>query len=52
MRKDLNIALAEAKKNGSALPLTAIIEQFYGQLNARGAGRWDNTALIDLLASK
>jgi 3-hydroxyisobutyrate dehydrogenase-like beta-hydroxyacid dehydrogenase len=52
MRKDLNIALAEAKKNGSALPLTAIIEQFYGQLNARGAGRWDNTALIDLLSNK
>jgi 3-hydroxyisobutyrate dehydrogenase-like beta-hydroxyacid dehydrogenase len=52
MRKDLNIALAEAKKNGAALPLTAIIEQFYGQLNARGAGRWDNTALIDLLAGK
>jgi 3-hydroxyisobutyrate dehydrogenase-like beta-hydroxyacid dehydrogenase len=52
MRKDLNIALAEAKKNGAALPLTAVIEQFYGQLNARGAGRWDNTALIDLLAGK
>ena len=52
MRKDLNIALAEAKKNGATLPLTSIIEQFYGQLNARGAGRWDNTALIDLLASK
>jgi 3-hydroxyisobutyrate dehydrogenase-like beta-hydroxyacid dehydrogenase len=52
MRKDLNIALAEAKKNGAALPLTAIIEQFYGQLNERGAGRWDNTALMELLASK
>ncbi|HEX5611728.1 MAG TPA: NAD(P)-dependent oxidoreductase [Burkholderiales bacterium] len=52
MRKDLNIALAEAKKNGSALPLTAIIEQFYGMLHERGAGRWDNTALIDLLAKR
>ncbi len=52
MRKDLNIALAEAKKNGSALPLTAIIEQFYGQLHERGAGRWDNTALIELLAKR
>ena len=50
MRKDLNIALAEAKKNGAALPLTAVIEQFYGQLHERGAGRWDNTALISLLA--
>ena len=52
MRKDLNIALAEAKKNGAALPLTAVIEQFYGQLNERGAGRWDNTALMELLANK
>lgn len=50
MRKDLNIALEEAKKNGAALPLTAVIEQFYGQLHERGAGRWDNTALIALLA--
>jgi 3-hydroxyisobutyrate dehydrogenase-like beta-hydroxyacid dehydrogenase len=50
MRKDLNIALAEAKSNGAPLPLTAIIEQFYGQLHERGAGRWDNTALICLLA--
>jgi 3-hydroxyisobutyrate dehydrogenase-like beta-hydroxyacid dehydrogenase len=50
MRKDLNIALAEAKQNGAPLPLTAIIEQFYGQLHERGAGRWDNTALIALLA--
>ena len=52
MRKDLNIALAEAKKNGAALPLTSIIEQFYGALHERGAGRWDNTALIDLLVNK
>ena len=52
MRKDLNIALAEAKKNGAALPLTAIIEQFFGELHERGAGRWDNTALMELLANK
>ena len=50
MRKDLNIALAEAKKNGASLPGTALIEQHYGRLNARGAGRWDNSALINLLA--
>ena len=49
MRKDLNIALAEAKKNGAAMPGTALIEQYYGRLNARGAGRWDNSALMDLL---
>ena len=50
MRKDLNIALAEAKKNGAALPNTALIEQYYGRICSRGNGRWDNTALIDLLA--
>ena len=52
MRKDLNIALAEAKRNGSALPLTAIIEQFYGQLHESGGGRWGNTALITLLSKR
>ena len=49
MRKDLNIALAEAKKNGAALPNTALIEQYYGRICSRGNGRWDNTALMDLL---
>ena len=50
MRKDLNIALAEAKKNGAPLPNTALIEQYYGRICSRGHGRWDNTALMDLLA--
>ena len=50
MRKDLNIALAEAKKNGAHLPNTALIEQYYGRICSRGNGRWDNTALMDLLA--
>jgi 3-hydroxyisobutyrate dehydrogenase-like beta-hydroxyacid dehydrogenase len=49
MRKDLNIALAEAKRNGAPLPGTALIEQYYGRLSSGGKGRWDNTALIDLL---
>jgi len=49
MRKDLNIALAEAKKNGAPLPNTALIEQYYGRICSRGNGRWDNTALMDLL---
>ncbi len=49
MRKDLNIALAEAKKNGSHMPATALVEQFYGRISAAGHGRWDNTALMDLL---
>jgi len=51
MRKDLNIALAEAKKNGAPLPNTALIEQYYGRICSRGHGRWDNTALMDLLKS-
>jgi 3-hydroxyisobutyrate dehydrogenase-like beta-hydroxyacid dehydrogenase len=50
MRKDLNIALAEAKKNGSYMPGTALIEQYFGRLSTAGRGRWDNTALISLLA--
>ena len=49
MRKDLNIALAEAKKNGAYLPSTALIEQYYGRICSRGNGRWDNSALMDLL---
>ncbi len=49
MRKDLNIALAEAKQNGAYMPGTAVIEQNYGRISAAGHGRWDNTALIDLL---
>ena len=50
MRKDLNIALAEAKKNGSFMPGTAQIEQYYGRISAGGRGRWDNTSLMSLLA--
>ena len=50
MRKDLNIALAEAKNNGAPLPNTALIEQYYGRICSRGHGRWDNTALMGLLA--
>jgi 3-hydroxyisobutyrate dehydrogenase len=49
MRKDLNIALAEAKKNGATMPGTALIEQYYGRIAAAGHGRWDNTALMGLL---
>ena len=52
MRKDLNIALAEAKKNGAHMPGTALIEQYYGRLSTEGRGRWDNTALMILLAQQ
>lgn len=50
MRKDLGICLEEAKKNGARLPVTALIDQFYAQVQARGGGRWDTSSLIHLLA--
>jgi 3-hydroxyisobutyrate dehydrogenase len=50
MRKDLGICLQEAKKNGGRLPVTALVDQFYAHLEARGGRRWDSTAaLIQLL---
>ena len=50
MRKDLGICLEEAKKNGARLPTTALIDQFYAQVQARGGQRWDTCSLMDLLA--
>jgi len=49
MRKDLAICLAEARTNGAALPVTAIVDQFYAQLQRRGEGRADTSSLIRLL---
>jgi 3-hydroxyisobutyrate dehydrogenase-like beta-hydroxyacid dehydrogenase len=49
MRKDLAICLAEARANGAALPVTAVIDQFYARIQARGGGRWDTSSLIRLL---
>jgi 3-hydroxyisobutyrate dehydrogenase-like beta-hydroxyacid dehydrogenase len=49
MRKDLSICLAEARANGAGLPVTALVDQFYGRLQARGGGRWDTSSLIRLL---
>jgi 3-hydroxyisobutyrate dehydrogenase len=46
MRKDLRIALAEARANGAALPTTALIDQFYADIQAMGGGRWDTSSLI------
>ncbi|MEO9167084.1 MAG: NAD(P)-dependent oxidoreductase [Aestuariivirga sp.] len=46
MRKDLGICLAEARKNGSTLPVTAIVDQFYADVQAFGGGRWDTSSLI------
>src|SRR5213595_2423649 len=49
MRKDLAICLAEARANGAALPVTALLDQFYARIQARGGGRWDTSSLIRLL---
>jgi len=51
MRKDLSICLAEAKRNGARLPATALIDQFYAQVQARGGGRWDTSSLMHLLVN-
>jgi 3-hydroxyisobutyrate dehydrogenase-like beta-hydroxyacid dehydrogenase len=49
MRKDLSICLEEAKRNKAALPVTSLVDQFYGRVQARGGNRWDTSSLIDLL---
>jgi len=49
MRKDLAICLAEARRNGAMLPVTAIVDQLYAQVQARGGGRWDTSSLVRLL---
>jgi len=51
MRKDLSICLAEADRNKARLPLTALVDQFYAQVQARGGGRWDTSSLMHLLAN-
>lgn len=49
MRKDLNIALTEAKNNGSTLPLTALVDQFYADVQKNGGSRWDTSSLLTRL---
>ena len=49
MRKDLGLVLDEARRNGARLPLTALVDQFYAELQNRGGGRWDTSSLIRLL---
>ena len=46
MRKDLNIALEEAKKNNSLLPVTEMVDQYYGDVQKLGGNRWDTSSLI------
>jgi 3-hydroxyisobutyrate dehydrogenase/2-hydroxy-3-oxopropionate reductase len=52
MRKDLSIALTEARGNQAKLPVTALVDQFYAQVQALGGKRWDTSSLIALLEQK
>jgi 3-hydroxyisobutyrate dehydrogenase len=46
MRKDLGLCLEEARRNGARLPVTALVDQFYGDVQSMGGGRWDTSSLI------
>lgn len=46
MRKDLGICLDEARRNGAPLPVTALVDQFYAEVQKLGGGRWDTSSLI------
>jgi 3-hydroxyisobutyrate dehydrogenase-like beta-hydroxyacid dehydrogenase len=49
MRKDLAICLDTAREVGASLPVTALVDQFYGDVQAMGGGRWDTSSLIKRL---
>lgn len=49
MRKDLGICLAEARRNGAHLPVAALVDQFYSEVQRMGGQRWDTSSLIALL---
>ena len=46
MRKDLKIAMEEAKNNGSLLPVTELVDKYYGEVQKMGGNRWDTSSLI------
>ena len=46
MRKDLGLVLDEARRNGAQLPVTALVDQFYSEVQALGGQRWDTSSLI------
>jgi 3-hydroxyisobutyrate dehydrogenase-like beta-hydroxyacid dehydrogenase len=49
MRKDLGLVLDEARRNGASLPVTALVDQFYADIQALGGRRWDTSSLIKRL---
>jgi len=52
MRKDLGIVLDEASSNKASLPVTALVDQFYADVQAKGGGRWDTSSLLVRLPSE
>jgi 3-hydroxyisobutyrate dehydrogenase-like beta-hydroxyacid dehydrogenase len=46
MRKDLGICLDEARRNGAQLPVAALVDQFYADVQTMGGARWDTSSLI------
>ena len=46
MRKDLGLVLDEARRNGARVPVTALVDQFYADVQALGGQRWDTSSLI------
>jgi 3-hydroxyisobutyrate dehydrogenase len=52
VRKDFALAFDEARKNGAELPVTALVDQFYAEVQAMGGNRWDTSSLIALLERK
>jgi 3-hydroxyisobutyrate dehydrogenase-like beta-hydroxyacid dehydrogenase len=46
MRKDLGLVMDEARRNGAQLPVTALVDQFYAEVQAMGGQRWDTSSLI------
>ncbi len=46
MRKDLGIVLAEARRNGAQVPVTALVDQFYAEVQGMGGNRWDTSSLL------
>ena len=49
MRKDLSIVLQEARQNGAQLPMAALVDQFYADVQRMGGGRWDTSSLLTRL---
>ncbi|MNX74624.1 2-(hydroxymethyl)glutarate dehydrogenase [compost metagenome] len=49
MRKDLGLVLDEAKRNGARVPVTALVDQFYADVQQAGGRRWDTSSLITRL---